>query len=128
MQVIVNPRAADGIGTSIACGVAASPNAAGWIIALADMPRVPVGVIQAVVDALVDGADIVAPVWRGRRGHPVGFAERHAPALRALQADRGARDIIAAHRETLTLIETCDAGVIDDIDTLDALPGRSPGS
>ena len=117
LQVVANPRARDGMGTSIACGVAASPNAAGWIIALADMPGIPASVIQSVADGLARGADIIAPVYGGQRGHPVGFAACHAPALLALQADRGARDIIAAHRDTLELIETEDRGVIHDIDT-----------
>ena len=117
LQVIVNPHAPDGMGTSIACGVAASPDAGGWVIALADMPAIPAHVVQSVADGLSRGADIIAPVYRGRRGHPVGFAPRHAPALRALRGDRGARDIIAAHHGTLELIDTPDSGVIRDIDT-----------
>ncbi|MGB5259261.1 MAG: nucleotidyltransferase family protein [Gammaproteobacteria bacterium] len=117
LQVSANPRALAGMGTSIACGVAASPNASGWVIALADMPEVPVGVIRAVADALAQGADIVAPVFQGQRGHPVGFAARHGPALCNLQGEYGARDIITAHRDTLALIATEDRGVIHDIDT-----------
>jgi molybdenum cofactor cytidylyltransferase len=117
LQVIANPRAREGMGTSIACGVAASPAAGGWVIALADMPWVPVYVIRQVAGGLAHGADLVAPAWRGQRGHPVGFAARHAPALLALHTDRGARDIIAAHCDTLQLIDTQDRGVIMDIDT-----------
>ena len=122
LQVIANPRALEGMGTSIACGVAASPGTGGWLIALADMPGIPARVIQQVTGGLARGADIVAPVCRGQRGHPVGFAARHAPALLALNADSGARDIIAAHRDTLELIETPHSGVIVDIDTPAALP------
>ena len=122
LQVIANPHAPDGMGTSIACGVAASPNAGGWVIALADMPNIPARVIQSVADGLAHGADLIAPVYGGQRGHPVGFARRHAPALRALHSDRGARDIIAAHRDTLELIDTQDSGVILDIDTPVSLP------
>ena len=117
LQVVAHPRARDGMVTSIACGVAASPNAAGWIIALADMPGIPASGIQWVADGLARGADIIAPVYGGQRGHPDGFAACHAPAMMALQADRGARDIIAAHRDTLELVETQDSGVIHDIDT-----------
>jgi len=126
LQVIANPRAPEGMGTSIACGVAASPGADGWVIALADMPGIPLCVIQQVADGLVRGADIIAPVCRGQRGHPVGFAARHASALLALNADSGARDIIAANRSTLELIETSHSGVIFDIDTPAALPAGSP--
>lgn len=122
LQVIANPRALEGMGTSIACGVAASPGTGGWLIALADMPGIPARVIHQVAGGLARGADIVAPVCRGQRGHPVGFAARHAAALLALNADSGACDIIAAHRDTLELIETPHSGVIVDIDTPAALP------
>lgn len=128
LQVIANPHAPDGMGTSIACGVAASPDAGGWVIALADMPAVPGCVIQSVAAGLARGADIIAPVYRGQRGHPVGFAPVHAPALCALQDDRGARDIIAAHRDTLELIDTQDSGVVLDIDTPASLPVYPPDS
>ncbi len=128
LQVVANPHARDGMGTSIACGVAACPNAGGWIIALADMPEIPASVIQSVADGLARGTDIIAPVYGGQRGHPVGFAARHAPALQALQGDRGARDIIAAHSDTLVLIESEDRGVIRDIDTPELLPTRPPGA
>jgi molybdenum cofactor cytidylyltransferase len=126
LQVIANPHAPNGMGTSIACGVAASPNG-GWVIALADMPNIPARVIQSVTDGLTCGVDIIAPVYRGQRGHSVGFALRHAPALRALHSDRGARDIIAAHRDTLELIDTQDSAVILDIDTPASLPVHPPG-
>ena len=127
LEVIVNPHAREGMGTSIACGVAASANAGGWVIALADMPDIPASVIQSVADGLARGADIIAPCYRGQRGHPVGFAARHAPALRALHTDCGARDIIATHRNTLELIEIQDSGVIKDIDTPASLSNRLPG-
>ncbi len=120
LHIIENPRAAEGMGTSIACGVAASPDARGWVIALADMPHIPVAVIQAVAAGLEQGADIIAPDYRGQRGHPVGFAARHGPALMQLDGDTGARGIIAANSGSLQLIETSDAGVIFDIDN----PGK----
>ena len=116
LRIIPNPRAGEGMGTSIACGVAASPDADGWVIALADMPGIPETLIQAVVAGLDRGADIIAPVYQGQRGHPVGFSARHAPALLQLHADTGARGIIAANTGSLELIETRDPGVIVDID------------
>ena len=123
LLITPNPRAVEGMGTSIACGVAASPDAGGWVIALGDMPRIPVEVIRAVADGLERGADVVAPVYRGQRGHPVGFSARHAPALLQLQADTGARGIIAANSGSLELVETGDAGVIFDIDRPASLSG-----
>jgi len=118
LRLVVNPSASAGIGTSIACGVAACGDAQGWVIALADMPYVPVRLIRQIVSALQRGCDIVAPVHRHKRGHPVGFSHRHANALMQLSADQGARSIIAANRDGLELIETSEKGVIVDIDSI----------
>ena len=114
--VIVNPRAREGMGTGIACGVAASVTAPGWVIALADMPYVPQVAIRAVVARLELGADLAAPVYQGRRGHPVGLSRRHAGALLQLRGDAGARAILNANSATLELIAVQDAGVVVDLD------------
>lgn len=126
LDIVVNPRAAGGMGTSIARGVAASPGASGWVIALADMPFIPVKVIRQVVDTLWEGASVVAPVYRDRRGHPVGFSARHAGALMRLAGDEGARGIIRDNRDALVLIEVDEAGVVMDIDTPDSGHSRVP--
>jgi len=58
----------------------------------------------------------VAPVYQGRRGHPVGISHRFRSELTALGDDFGARDLIAAHRSELVLVETADDGVVHDVD------------
>jgi molybdenum cofactor cytidylyltransferase len=117
VQVVENPLASEGMGTSIACAVANSPDAQGWVIALADMPCIPTGVIQAVVTGLEQDADIIAPVYKKLRGHPVGFSDRYAHALMQLHSDEGARSVIQANCDSLELIETTERGVIVDFDT-----------
>ncbi len=115
LHIVVNPNADDGMGTSLACGVAAS-EADGWVIALADMPAIRPMTIQAVAKALATGAALAAPVYHGQRGHPIGFARRFRAALAALDGDRGGRDILAQHSHELRLIEVDDPGVLVDID------------
>ena len=116
VRVISNPRAREGMGTGIACGVAAGITAPGWVIALADMPYIPTMAIRAVAARLQQGADLAAPVYQGRRGHPVGFSRRHAGALMQLRGDAGARGILNANSGTLELIAVQDAGVVVDLD------------
>ena len=124
LRVIVNKDADRGMGSSIACGVRASQDAAGWLIALADMPYIKTETIALLADKLGNGADIVAPVieyrreHRGeqRRGHPVGFNQRYKAELLALDDDVGARHVIANHQSKLELVPTHDAGVTVDVD------------
>jgi molybdenum cofactor cytidylyltransferase len=81
------------------------------------MPWIAPATIGAVADALIAGADLVAPAYRGERGHPVGFSRRYCASLAALTGDAGARALIEGHRDGLTLIDVDDAGVLRDVDT-----------
>ena len=114
--VTVCEHAARGMGASLAHGVRATRSAAGWVIALGDMPSIRGATVNAIADAIKTGAGLVAPAYRGQRGHPVGFARRLVGDLLALDGDAGARDIIAANRNNLVLIECDDPGVLRDID------------
>ena len=105
-----------GMGSSLACAVRATPAAAGWLVALADMPFVGASTVQSVLGALRNGAEIAAPVCRGRRGHPVGFSRGCFAALASLHGEAGGRRIIEDPARSLTLIEVDDLGVIRDID------------
>lgn len=114
LEVVENRRTAYGMGTSIAAGVAATPDADGWVIALGDMPWIRPETISAVADALAKGSSISAPYINGIRGHPVGFSAEWRDELLALNSDFGARNLIAS--VDLNLIPTGDLGVIRDID------------
>lgn len=114
-RLVFNPRAAEGQASSIKAGVAATDDAAGWIIALADMPAIPPGAASRIAQALRGGALSAAPTFRGRRGHPVGFAAALLPELVALAGDTGARAVLARHPPHCFDVD--DAGVLYDVDT-----------
>ena len=122
-RVIRCANANDGMGASLACGVRATSDADGWVVALADMPWIRPATIKALADALAKGADIIAPSYRGTRGHPVGFSKRHYAQLVALRGDEGARAIVAANRAGVDLVATDDAAVVRDVDTPAQLDG-----
>lgn len=117
LRVVECANAGDGMGASLALGVAATNDAEGWIIALADMPWIAPVTIAAVAAALAAGADLAAPSFHGARGHPVGFSRRHYAALVALSDDTGARSLLERHRDRLLLIDVDDSGVLADVDT-----------
>lgn len=115
-MVTVCQHAARGMGASLAHAVAAERAADGWVIALADMPRVTPATIKSIVAALEEGAVIAAPRFRSQRGHPVGFGAALRSELLALDGDQGARAVLERHRDAVKLIECGDPGVIYDID------------
>ena len=116
LHIVENPLADEGMGSSLAAGISAAARADGWLIALADMPWIRPATIAAVAGRLADGASMVAPVYGGRRGHPVGLSSRWLQPLQSLCGDVGARDLIVKHPEELELLATGDAGVLQDID------------
>lgn len=122
---ISNPDAAQGLSSSIARGVAATADADGWLVALADMPFIQPETILRVADALASGAGIVFPTCRGERGHPVGFSRRFYAELTALNGDSGARQILAAHRADWVPVEVGDEGILRDIDLPSDLASNS---
>lgn len=117
LEVVICPEASAGMGHSLAAGVAASLEAAGWLVALADMPFVLVATLRSVADALHAGAALAAPFHNSQRGHPVAFAARWRDQLLALTGDEGARAVVGNNRGLLSRIDTADAGVLRDVDT-----------
>jgi len=115
-RVIECARADEGMGASLACGVAATADADGWVVALADMPWIRPATVRSVAAALADGADIAAPFLAGQRGHPVAFSRMHYAALAALGGDEGARSLLATHRHAIRPIAVDDPGITRDVD------------
>lgn len=125
LRVVPCVNAGDGMSATLACGIAATVDADGWIISLGDMPWIAPATIRAIAEAVASGADIVAPSYRGQRGHPVGFSRRHRDALSSLTGDAGARSLIERNLGRMTWIDVDDAGVVQDVDTpSDVLAGR----
>ncbi|WP_211467961.1 nucleotidyltransferase family protein [Collimonas silvisoli] len=106
----------DGMAASLVRGLQQTADAAGWVIALADMPYVQPATIEALALALRQGADIAVPTYLGRRGNPVGFSRKHLPQLLALRGDQGARSLL----QSLPVVEVtvADPGIHQDIDTV----------
>lgn len=119
-EVLRSPGAARGMGASLAAGVAARPNAGGWIIALADMPWIGPETIVQIAQAM-DAAHCVAPFHAGQRGHPIGFGADFFSGLTSLDGDEGARRLIDP--ATLVRINVDDAGILRDVDTPADLTG-----
>ncbi len=120
--VTIDPRA-DGMGDSLAAAARHVMQTAGadihaCLVALGDMPWIRPDTCLRVAQA-ARLHPIVAPVWRGQRGHPVAFQRSIWPALAALSGDVGARAVLS--RRGVTELAVDDAGVCADVDTPDDL-------
>ena len=116
VATIVNPRYADGMLTSIRCGLddADAAGADAVLVHPVDHPLVEAETVDAVIAALGHGAIIAVPSHGGRRGHPAGFARGAWTALREAAPDEGARGVLARHPEWIVHVpagESCLLGV-----------------
>jgi molybdenum cofactor cytidylyltransferase len=118
VRVAVNPRPQAGQGSSIAIGMAAlKPWTEAVLIALGDQPRVPEGVIPALLRAREKtGKAIAGPVYRGTQGTPVLFGGEVFAELAALGGDVGARAVVQARPERVARVDV-DAPMPLDVDT-----------
>ena len=119
-DVTVCADADSGMAASLVHAIRYSSDAAGWMLALGDMPHVQAGTLRALLAAIAAGADIAAPTWQGRRGNPVAFSRTHLPLLLALQGDQGARSILNTH--PVCEVAVADSGILQDLDTRADLP------
>ena len=115
-RIVIAARAADGLGATLAAAVRSAADADGYVVALGDMPWIEPATIARVASELALGASIVAPRYRGVRGHPVAFSSVHREALASLEGDEGARGVIERNRDALILVDVEDPGVNSDVD------------
>jgi molybdenum cofactor cytidylyltransferase len=108
-----------GMGDTIAAGVAATRESAGWLVLPGDLPLVRPASLVRVAEALA-AHEVVVPVFQGERGHPVGFSRACLQELLALAGPQGASRIVRAREGTaaLALLELDDPGIRVDIDTV----------
>jgi molybdenum cofactor cytidylyltransferase len=111
-------RGHPGMGDSIAAAVAATSDAAGWMILPADLPLIQPKTLQLLAVWPLE-ADVLVPTFDGQRGHPVRFSPACRAELLALCGEQGAAGVVRAR--SVTLLAVGDAGCVTDIDTVEDL-------
>jgi molybdenum cofactor cytidylyltransferase len=118
----VNPDPERGMLSSLQCGLRMLPEEVQAIFFTpVDHPNISPATVTSLAEAFhAHRAPVTAPVYRGRRGHPVCITRQLAGELLELPIDAQAADVIHRHAAARYLIEVDDPGVIADIDDPDA--------
>lgn len=120
VKFAVNPDPDSEMGASIAAGVRELPDEAqATLIALADHPAVPAGVVSTIIGEWTQGARIVIPTWQGRGGHPVLVDLSLKPELLNLAESGGLRALFDSHRQAVRRLPVNSPFVARDMDTWD---------
>ncbi|MDX2543409.1 nucleotidyltransferase family protein [Streptomyces sp. WI04-05B] len=118
--LVDNPEWEGGMGSSLRAGLASlrGTGAGAALVSLVDQPAVGPEAMARVLAAYTSGESLVAALYGGTRGHPVLFGAAHwAGVAASAVGDRGARDYLGAHEDTITLVECGDVAEPYDIDT-----------
>ncbi|MBP6819615.1 MAG: molybdopterin-binding/glycosyltransferase family 2 protein [Ferrovibrio sp.] len=122
-----NPDFAGGLATSLVAGIRALPEGLdGALICLGDMPDVPPRVLDKLISAFnpVEGRAICVPVVGSKRGNPILWGAQFFNQLKGLDGDSGARRLLEQHSDWVCEVAAGDDGVLNDIDTAEALAAR----
>ena len=116
-RVLENPLWRDGISSSIRHAAnSLSPASDGALLMLCDQPRLTASHLDALIDAFVRKPDRpVASAYGGSAGVPALFPRALFGELLLLKGDRGAKQVLLAHREELVTLPWPDGTV--DVDT-----------
>nr|WP_319461858.1 nucleotidyltransferase family protein [Micromonospora sp. RTP1Z1] len=109
----------DGLGGSLRCGLASLPGPVGAaVVVLVDQPSLTPAAVRLVCAAHAAGAPVAAAGYAGRVGHPVLLDRAVWPLLdRYATGDRGARDLLRARPDLVTVVPCDGLGSPRDLDT-----------
>jgi molybdenum cofactor cytidylyltransferase len=122
--IIINPRWQNGQLSSIQAAISglAESQTDGVLLFLVDHPLVSAPVVTELVARFYDsGHPIVLPKFRGKRGHPVIFAQRLYGELLAAPAEQGARAVVWQHAAEVLEVPTEDEGVVLNLNDPESL-------
>jgi len=115
-RVLVCERAEEGMGATLAEGIAAIESWDGVLIALGDMPFIRPRSYQRVANAL-QHTGICVPTYNGQKGHPVGFSHSYFAQLTLASGEIGGRQVIEANSGSVSYLPLDDPNITRDIDT-----------
>lgn len=118
-QTVVNPDYAQGeMLSSLQAGLRALPDSvAACLVVMGDQPALDGRVIGRVLEAYAERrGEIIVPVYRGERGHPVLISRRFWPELLALETG-APRDVLRRYPDQVATVEAETDSILRDIDT-----------
>lgn len=115
-----NPNYAQGLSTSLKAGLNhLSPQVAGAVICLGDMPGITASHIDRLISEFAPDHDraIGVPVHSGKRGNPVLWGRHFFKDMCQIAGDVGARHLVGANESLVYEVNFDDTAALIDLDT-----------
>ena len=120
IHFVLNPDPQSEMSSSVACGVRALPaSTRAVLIALADQPAIPPGIISRLINQWRLGAKLIIPQFKERGGHPVLVDLEFRDQLLTLDPQGGLKALFDAHRDQVQRLKVDSSYIARDLDTWD---------
>ncbi len=117
-KVVENKNSILGQSESIKLGIENSPVAEGYMFFTGDQPLLSKLTIKKMIDAFKNNPqNIIIPRYKERKGSPVIFSSIFIDELKALEGDKGGREVIKRNKDSLVFVEVENEYELMDIDT-----------
>jgi len=110
---VVNENYREGMVSSFKKGLERLKNCDAVFLALGDQPFVDRDFLMKAVNAWKEGAKVVSPVYKRKKGHPVLFDQSLFNEIFSLREHEMIRDVIHRHRDKHHLVEAGEWAVTD---------------
>lgn len=113
--VVLNPEWEKGQLSSIQAAIRSLPENGtdGMLLCLIDHPLITAALVADLIDNFyISRKQIVIPVYKGKRGHPVIFSSRLYEELLTAPLETGARSVVWSHPEEVLEVATEEEGVV----------------
>ncbi|MCE4564752.1 nucleotidyltransferase family protein [Maribellus sp. CM-23] len=119
VKIVVNKSYPDGMLSSVLCGIKTIPSTVDAVLVmLGDQPMVQTSVINKIIEIYQkEGAKIILPVWKEKRGHPVLFDLQFREEMFGLKGNPGLRELLQRYPEEVKELEVDSSEIVEDLDT-----------
>ncbi len=119
VKILVNESYQDGMLSTVLCGIKTIPSAVDAVLVmLGDQPMIQTSVINRIIEIYQkEGAKIILPVWKGKRGHPVLFDLQFREEMFGLKGNPGLRELLQRYPNDVKEVEVDSSEIVEDLDT-----------
>jgi len=117
IKFVFNKHFKSGMSSSIKKGLLnMSKKTEYFFICLGDMPKINRKIYDKIIHHR-SNHDIIVPMYKGKRGHPVLFNKKMKEKIMTIKGDSGAKKILDYHKKNSLKIKINNKNILKDLDT-----------
>jgi molybdenum cofactor cytidylyltransferase len=118
VSIVNNPGYKSGMLSSVRCGLQNLPQQCrAVLVVLGDQPSIKSGLVDQMLKSFTaTEKNILVPLYKGKRGHPILFSSLYCDEILTQYDDVGLRGLLHAHPDDVSELKVSTSGVLCDMD------------